>query len=252
LPKRSLGPAFLVLSLAVALGTAGCSVFGRGGGGGGPTATASTEPTAEGQIDVRRYLGPNYCPELRILDGAELLRRYERGREGDAAYVIWQASFGDTARECLYNPDGSLTLKIGVSGRIIAGPKSDGGDVSVPFKIAVVKFKESTLATQGFTVAANLSQSGSTTFSEVHEVTVPGPGSDRDYIIYLGFEVGDWDLEKGVAVVEPVAPPAPRRTVVQEPVIVEEPPQAEQKPQPAPQQNEPNVLPTPSDGFILQ
>lgn len=250
MPKRSLGPAFLFLSLAVALGTAGCSVFGRGGGG-EPTATASTDPTGEGQIDVRRYLGPDYCPEMRILDGAELLRRYERGREGDAASVIWQASFGDTARECLYNPDGSLTLRIGVSGRVIAGPKSSGGDVSVPFKVAIVKFKESTLATQGFTVAANLSQSSSTTFREVQEITVPGPGSDRDYIIYLGFEVGDWDLEKGVAVVEPVAPPAPQRTVAPEPVIVEEPPQPAQAPQPA-QQQDPNVLPTPSDGFVLQ
>ncbi len=62
---------------------------------------------------------------------------------------IWQASFGHTARECLYNPDGSLTLKVGVSGRIISGPKGGAGQVSVPFKIAVVKFKESTLDTAG-------------------------------------------------------------------------------------------------------
>ena len=69
----------------------GCSMFG----GSAPRRTASTTPThrrarppaarpTEGEIDVRRYLGPDYCPELRVLNGAEFVRRYERGHEDDA------------------------------------------------------------------------------------------------------------------------------------------------------------------------
>ena len=57
---------------------------------------------------------------------------YERGHEDDPNYVIWQASVGKTARECLYDLQGGLTLKIGVSGRVIAGPKGGAADVSRP------------------------------------------------------------------------------------------------------------------------
>lgn len=224
-------------------------MFRGGGDRPEPSATASTGQASE-QIDLRRYIGPNYCPELRLLGGAEVLRQYERGHEGDPAYVIWQASFATNARECLYNLDGTLTLKVGVSGRVIAGPKGGAGEVAVPFKIAIVKFKESVLATEGYSPAVNVPATGSATFTEVHEITVPGPGSDRDYIVYVGFDVGEWDLEKGVAAVEPIEPPAPRRPVVEEPTVVEEPPEVVAQP-PAPP-SEPNVLPTPSGGFVLQ
>ena len=64
-------------------------------------------------------------------------------------YLIWQASVGKTARECLYDEQGGLTLKIGFSGRVIAGPKGTADDVSVPFKMAVVKYQESVLTTAG-------------------------------------------------------------------------------------------------------
>jgi hypothetical protein len=237
-----------VLSLAMALAAAGCSVF-RGGGGAEPAATASTGEGSE-QIDVRRLLGPDYCPELRILDGAQLVRSYERGHEDDPAYVIWQASFGNTARECLYDAQGGLTVKVGVSGRVIAGPKGAPGEVTVPFKIAIVKFKEAVLASQGYTLAMTLPSVGSTTFTEVREIAVPSPGSDRDYIIYLGFDVGEWDLEKGIAEVAPVEPPQ-RQVAQQPPPVVDEPPAAPPPPPPPQKPAEPNVLPTPSEGFVL-
>ena len=40
-------------------------------------------PRDADEIDVRRYLGPDYCPEIRIREGTELVRRYERGHEDD-------------------------------------------------------------------------------------------------------------------------------------------------------------------------
>src|SRR5262245_53293241 len=71
-----------------------------------PTTKASAEATkvSADQIDVRQYLGPNYCPEMRILANTELMRKYERGHEDDPKYLIWQASVGKIARECLYDP----------------------------------------------------------------------------------------------------------------------------------------------------
>ena len=56
------------------------------------------------------------------------MRHYEGGgTRTTRKLVIWQASVGKTARECLYDLQGSLTLKIGVSGRVIAGPKGGPG-----------------------------------------------------------------------------------------------------------------------------
>jgi hypothetical protein len=261
LVTRPVGPALCCLSLALALAATGCSRF-IGRGPPDPSATASTERNSaaqasapeEGQIDVRRYLGPDYCPELRILEGAELLRRYERGHEGDPASLVWQGSFGDTARECLYDQAGNLILKVGVSGRVIAGPKGGAGEITVPFKIAVVKFKESVLSSEGYAQAVTLPATGSTTFTEVKEITVPSPGSDRDYIIYVGFDDAEWDLDRGAIVAAPVEEPPPPpveelpELMAEEPPPRQQPPQQQQQPQ---QAQQPNVLPTPSGGFVL-
>jgi len=231
-------PRWLRLAVAPILASflvGGCSMFGRGDPEPATTAaTAASSPQSE-EIDVRRYLGPDYCPELRVLGGAELVRRYERGHEDDPDYVVWQASVGRTARECLFDLQGGLTLKIGVSGRVIAGPKGGPTTVSVPLKIAVVKYREAVLASETLSVDVAIPAQGSTTFTQVKEILVPSPGQDRDYLIYVGFDVSDWNPLTGeaapVAVIEEPPPPAPAPLPTAPPT--------------------PSVLPTPTDGFVL-
>ena len=235
----------LCAAAALSLSLAGCSMFGRGGEPETTAATASTGATpaaSAGELDVRRYLGPDYCPELRIQDGTELVRSYERGHEDDPAYVVWQASIGKTARECLYDPQNNLTLRIGVSGRVIAGPKGGAATVSVPLRIAIVKHQEATLASEGYQLSVAIPASNSTAFTEVHEITVPSPGNDRDYIIYVGL------VETEEQLLSPQEEEEPAVAIVEEPLVFEEeapPPPAE--PPPAAQ---PKVLPTPTD-FVL-
>lgn len=234
---------------AIAIGLAGamlggCSTFKKLGRG-KSEATASTTPAKStavasadpDQIDIRQYLGPDYCPELRILKGAELMRRYEKGHDDDPKSLIWQASVGKTARECLFDLQGGMTLKVGISGRVISGPKGGAATVTVPVKIAVIKFRELVLATEALSVDVAIPADGATTFTQVKEILVPSPGKDRDYIIYVGFDVGKWDpLQGEAAVIAAVAPPPP-------------PPPIEEPIPPKPQT--PNVLPTPTDGFVL-
>ena len=217
-----------------------------GGGDSKPETTAATARSAASttaaaspdQIDIRQYIGPDYCPELRILNGAEVMRRYERGHDDDANFIIWQASVGKTARECLFDLQGGLTLKIGISGRVIAGPKGGAATVAVPLRIAVVKHRESVLTTQDYQLDVAIPQEGSTAFTQVKEVMVPSPGSDRDYLIYVGFGVGEWDPLHGsaaaIAAVEEPPPPPPAAVA-----LPTKPPT-------------PKVLPTPTDGFVLQ
>jgi hypothetical protein len=204
------------------------------GGGGKPETASTTGAAADGQIDVRRFLGPDYCPELRIPQGKEVVRRYEEGHQDDPGYVIWQASVGKTARECLYDPQGGLTLRVGVSGRVISGPKGGQGAVSVPLKIAVVKYQEAVLASEIYELAVTIPPQGSAVFTEVKEIFVPSPGRDRDYLLYVGFNVTDWDPLHPVEVAAPV---------VEEPE--EEPLPEPQAPPPPREPATPQELPTP-------
>jgi hypothetical protein len=230
------GRARLALTSAIALVLAGCM------GSSGPSqtsaiTTATTEASADPEaIDIRRYLGPDYCPELRIREGAQLVRRYEPGHIDDPAYVIWQASLGRTARECLYDLQGNLTLRIGVSGRVIAGPKGSPGTVSVPLGIVVEKYQEAELAAETLALSIDIPPGNSTTFSEVREITVPSPGTDRDYLIHVGFG------EKAQGIVQE-EPPPPKRVVRR--VAPPAPQQPAAQPQTPDELPVPNVLPLP-------
>jgi hypothetical protein len=244
---RPFQPLPFACAAALAIAAAGCSMFG-GRGGSEPATTAATALQREGAIDPRRYIGPNYCPELRILEGTQLVRQYEGGREDDPAAVIWQASVGKTARECLYDLQNNLTLRVGVSGRVIAGPKGGAGTVTVPLRLAVVKYKEAVLFSELYSIPVTIPAQGSTAFTDVREVVVPSPGTDTDYLLYvaLGEKERDW--------LNPIAEePAPVVAAVEEPVAALEeaapspPPPAAAPPQPA----TPRELPTPTGGFVL-
>jgi hypothetical protein len=208
-----------------------------------PGSKASAEKVSADaeEIDVRRYIGPDYCPELRVYDGAELIRTYQRGHQDDQNFVVWQASIGKTARECLYDLEGNVTIKIGVSGRVVAGPKGDQDAITVPVKIAIVKYRESVLALENFSVTTTLPTRGASVFTEVKEITVPSPGRSRDYLIYVGFDVGGWD---------PMVPPGTATVAAVEDALIEEEPPPPAAVPPKPQQS-PNELPVPTGGFVL-
>ena len=182
-----------LLACLVATSLAACNSvrlpgFGKRSVEPGGTLLSADAPANPDEIDIRRYLGPDYCPDLRVREGTEMLRRYERGKQDEAGSLIWQASIGDTARECLYDLEGNLTLRIGVSGRVLAGPKGGPGAVNIPLRIAVIKYQEAVLYSELKQLAITIPATNSTVFRNVYEVTVPSPGRDRDYLIYVGFD----------------------------------------------------------------
>ena len=233
----------LAFASVLAAGLSGCM-----GMGGSDDAKPAAEAAATEELDPRRYLGPDYCPELRIREGLELARTYQAGQPDEPGNVVWQASLGETARECLYDLQGNLTLRIGISGRVVTGPKGGPGAVTVPLRVAVVKYQEAVLHNQLYPVSVTISGGSSAVFREVYEVVVPSPGQDRDYLIYVGYD------EKGKRILgekEPEPPPvkkpaaprpkAPAKPRVQKPRQQQQP---AQQSQPAPQST-PNVLPVP-------
>lgn len=130
---------------------------------------------------------PSYCPELRVRAGTDVMRRYARGREGSPKGVVFQGSIADTAKECRLGADGSIIVRIGVSGRAVAGPQGGSRAVNLPLRVVVVKYEEAVLSSDLYSIPVSL-DAGSGIFSRVFEAAIPNPGASRDYIVYVGFD----------------------------------------------------------------
>jgi hypothetical protein len=174
------------LVIAVSVGLGACSTSGGkpvAGGAGGATGAALPSD----------FLRSSYCPPLEIRPGTESTTVYERGRENERAYVRYQASITRTARECTIAGT-TLSMKIGVSGRVVAGPKGGAGAISLPIRIVVVKqiSDRGPLYTQLFKTSVALAgPTFGADFSEVfdHVVVDLGQG-DRDLVVFVGFDEG--------------------------------------------------------------
>ena len=61
-------------------------------------------------------------------------------KAGDATAgdLRYQLSFGQTARECQVQ-GGTMSIKVGVQGRVILGPMGGPGQVDVPLRYAIVR-----------------------------------------------------------------------------------------------------------------
>jgi hypothetical protein len=188
----------VVLSLTLTGLLAACSAtldrIGVGGGSGASSSSSSETQTvqagAQDQIRLSDYYGSGYCPTIEVRDGTQVIRKYVNYREPTQDTLVWQAAISETARQCKEAPDGTMTLKIGVSGRVLAGPKGGPADVTVPIRVAVVKFQESVLSSELHKETVTIGPQLSTVFRRIYNVTVPSPGDDRDYLIYIGFDGG--------------------------------------------------------------
>ena len=79
-----------------------------------------------------------FCPPVIIRDGTETYRVYEGDREGDAMAVQFQGTIGETARECFYDGPTRLTMKFGVTGRVLLGPAGQPSTYELPLRAAFV------------------------------------------------------------------------------------------------------------------
>ncbi len=104
----------------------------------------------------------------------------------------FQVTITRTARECSYN-GGEITARIGIQGRVIAGPAGAPATVDIPMRVAVVQsgVQEKTIATKAYRTSVTMSEDGSVPFTLVAEDLVyPAPsGAVGDsYIFYIGFD----------------------------------------------------------------
>src|SRR5712691_9434797 len=132
------------------------------------------------------------CPGLDIRTGASTMNLAARAADATAGDLRYQLSFGQTARECLVQGD-SLTIKVGVQGRVILGPMGSPGQVDVPLRYAVVREgpEPKTIATKFKRLSVIIGPDQShVQFVDVEEgLSFPMPtASDlAAYVVYVGF-----------------------------------------------------------------
>ena len=190
----------IVATVAVSLLLAACASSGGSSGGGGffglfggnnPNAGVATVQT--NKIDPNYFLKSGYCPPVQVLPGTESLIIYERGHDGDAAFIQVQGSITQTARECHALDANTLSIKVGVAGRVLAGPKGGAGTVTMPLRIAVARQHDnSVLFSKAYPIKVSLTAPEfSVDYSQVFDqVTAKVAPDDRDLIIYVGFDDG--------------------------------------------------------------
>jgi hypothetical protein len=132
------------------------------------------------------------CPPVSIRAGASTYAVAAAGKQPVGNDLRFQATITRTARQCTKNGD-QITARIGIQGRVIAGPAGAPSSVTIPLRVAVVQggVQEKTIATKAYQTTVSMSEDSSEPFTLVAEDLVyPVPrGADGDsYIFYIGFD----------------------------------------------------------------
>ena len=141
---------------------------------------------------VEQDTGDLTCPPVAIRAGASTYAVGAPGKQAVGNDLRFQATITKTARECSFNGS-EITARIGIQGRVIAGPAGAPSTVQVPIRVAVVQggVNEKTIATKAFQTTVNMTEAGSEPFTLVAEGLVypapPGAAGDN-YIFYIGFD----------------------------------------------------------------
>ncbi|MEH2565822.1 hypothetical protein [Bradyrhizobium sp. AZCC 2289] len=158
--------------------------------GGKSDEPAANTPAAPGSDNVDQ--SGLFCPDVKIRAGASTYAVAAPGKQPIGNDLKFQATITKTARECQIN-GGEITARVGIQGRIIAGPAGAPTSVQIPLRVAVVQggVSEKTIATKVYQTTVGMSESGSEPFTLVADDLVypaPSVAVGDTYIFYIGFD----------------------------------------------------------------
>lgn len=147
------------------------------------------------------------CPPVTVRAGASTYAVAAPGKQPVGNDLRFQATITKMARECSVNA-GTITARIGIQGRVIAGPAGAPASIQVPIRVAVVQggVSEKTIATKAYQTTVTMTETGSEPFTLVAEDLVypaPAGAAGDSYIFYIGFDPQSLKPER--------AAPAPRK-----------------------------------------
>ncbi|WP_314953281.1 hypothetical protein [Bradyrhizobium cosmicum] len=146
-------------------------------------APAPGQPAADDDVD---------CPQVTVRAGASTYAVGATGKPAVGNEIRFQATITKMARECSRN-GGDIMARIGIQGRVIAGPAGAPATVEVPLRIAVVQggVGEKVIASKAYRTTVEMSEGGSVPFTFVAEdLAYPMPSAKvaDSYIFYVGFD----------------------------------------------------------------
>ena len=155
------------------------------GGGSSEQKPAQAPAEATGESDLT-------CPPVTVRAGAATFKVGAPGKEAVGNDLRYQATISKTARECTINA-GQITARIGIQGRVIAGPAGAPPSVQVPLRVAVVQggIGEKVIATKAYQTTVAMAEDASVPFVLVAEDLVyPAPSAavGDSYVFYVGFD----------------------------------------------------------------
>ena len=150
-------------------------------------APGSTPAPGTSQIDPDLV-----CPPVQIRAGASTFAVAAPGKQPVGNDLRFQASITKTARECQINGS-QIIARIGIQGRVIAGPAGAPSSIQIPLRVAVVQggVSEKTIATKAYQTTVTLTESGSDPFTLVaDDLSYPAPSAavGDNYVFYIGFD----------------------------------------------------------------
>lgn len=166
-----------LVGLGALLALAGCQSSG------GTDMAAAPEPVRESELRA-------FCPQVQLRQGTAFYSSYQRGGQDDPQRLVHQASISNVTRACSYASDGSITMNVGVAGRVVPGPQGSAGQSTLPIRIAVVQ-GTTVLYSQLHQYPVNVQDTAGATQFVFNDpaVTIPRP-EGTNIVVFAGFDEG--------------------------------------------------------------
>lgn len=157
-------------------------------------------PSPNGMLDKAKADAPTmasatagdslHCPQVVSWPHDRLLTIYAGGQVGNTQAIMHRGEITKLARECQIYGD-RVTVKYGVAGRVLLGPKGAPGQVTLPVSIKVSDADRKVLASDKTSVSTIVpTENPVGYFSVVKEITFPITMGMRpeDYKVFVAFE----------------------------------------------------------------
>ncbi len=124
------------------------------------------------------------CPQVDVLEGGAAMQI------GSGGGLRHQFALGDTSRECAVI-NNQIVIRVGVSGRVLAGPAGGPGTFSVPVRVGIRRESDQKILTSKvYNVPATIpAGSANTTFTLVSDpLSVPytREEANEDFMVVVG------------------------------------------------------------------
>lgn len=176
----------ILSALALAMALSACS-----SGGFSPRSLISggPDPKAEQQAQ-EKFAAVAVCPDVQVRDGTQMLAVFDKGKEGDYSAVRFQGTIRKFARECRTDASGTTTIKVGVAGRLLAGPNGATGAAMLPIRVVLVRDGDEVLYSKLYPLNVTIAPGSAAADWDLvaPDVVVTGDKSQGNFVIYVGFD----------------------------------------------------------------